>query len=160
MSLTSVTSTFAVTLPTDSSPSLSLATTSKALLPAPKSFKAGVQYALFEASIVSFAPAAQSTAVPALAPIFNVVLAATDLTTKASTVPSTSAASLAPKSTAKVISTSVSSRVVLTGLVRVVNVGMSLTAVTVILKAACGVSASCESLTVNSKLSDTVSLPL
>ena len=69
---------------------------------------AGVQNALFVASIVSLVPAAKSVADPASAPIFSVPLL-TDWTTNAVTVPSTSASSPCAARSANVISTCVSS---------------------------------------------------
>ena len=118
----------------DSAPRLSFATTSNAFS-VPLAAGGGLQNALLNASIVSLVPGAKGVADPPLRPIRSVPVI-TALTTKASTVPSTSASSPWALRAPSVMVTSVSSSVVPTGAVKPVNVGASLTSVIPIVKAA------------------------
>ncbi len=106
-SLTAAVSTTTCTALADSAPTLSSATTVKALR-LPLALLAGVQNALLLASMVSLLPAAQAVAVPAVAPILRVPVE-TAFTTKPVTEPSLSASLPAAVKSEKLISFSVSS---------------------------------------------------
>ena len=121
-SFTAVTLTCAWIALADSVPELSLATTVKALS-VPLASALGVQEALWVASIVLLV-----TALKAEPPINKVPLV-TAFTTKASTVPSTSASLPCALRAARSIVTAVSSLVVATVEVILVSVGASFTAV-------------------------------
>ena len=129
-SLTAVTFTVTCTaLVVDSAPLLSLTTTVKAFS-VPLALDAAVQYAWCDASTVSLVPATHTVAVPALVPISKVPLL-TALTTKAATVPSTSASFPCALRSAKVIVDCVSSLTVATVEAMLVRVGASLVPVMV-----------------------------